>query len=79
MTIDLCPADDHEILDRLQTALADLSFVADDSWHDTPIGLGLTRFRRGTQELTVFRDAWLVDLAADEAVVEEVLAALQPR
>ena len=76
---EICAADEHECIDRLQVVLGELGFVADDTWHDSPLGVGLTRFRRGSAELTVFRDAWLVDVAGDDILVNELLAALQGR
>ena len=75
--VDLCAADDYESIDRVQAAIGELGYVADDSWHDSPLGVGLTRFRRGAAELTVFRDAWLLDVAGPEPLVNELLEALQ--
>lgn len=76
---DVCAADDYECLDRLRAALAELGGVADDNWHDTPLGVGLTRFRFGERELTVFKDAWLVDIAGPADIVDDILAALSGR
>lgn len=73
---DICASDDADAIDRLRTALGELGWVADDTWHDSPLGVGLTRFRRGPDELTVFIDAWLADVAGPEPVVREVLEAL---
>ncbi len=75
--VDLCAADDHETIDRVQAVIGELGYVADDTWHDSPLGVGLTRFRRGAAELTVFRDAWLVDVAGAEPYVNELLEALR--
>ena len=77
--IDVCASDDFEGIDRLQTVLAELGWVADDTWHDTPLGVGLTRFRRGEDEITVYRDAWMVDLAGPEAAVNRVVERLSGR
>ena len=77
--VEICRADDHESIDRLQAVLGELGYVADDSWHDSPLGVGLTRFRRGEVELTVFRDAWIVDVAGDDGSVNALLATLQGR
>jgi len=74
---DICIAEDYETMDRLQAVLAGLGIVADDSWHDSSLGLGLTRFRKGAQELSVFRDAWVVDIAGPDDLVNEVLTALR--
>jgi hypothetical protein len=70
--IDVCASDDFDTIARLQAVLGELGWVADDTWHDSPLGVGLTRFRRGADELTVYRDAWVVDLAASEAAVNQV-------
>jgi hypothetical protein len=73
---DICASDDFEALARLQAALAAVGVVADDAWHDSPLGTGLTRFRKGDSELTVFKDAWVVDLAGPDELVSEVLRAM---
>jgi hypothetical protein len=70
--VEVCASDDFETIDRLQAVLAELGWVADDTWHDSPLGVGLTRFRNGADEVTVFRDAWVVDLAGPEGVVNRV-------
>jgi hypothetical protein len=74
---DICSAEDYETMDRLQAVLAGLGIVADDSWHDSSFGLGLTRYRKGEREISVFRDAWVVDIAGPDDLVNEVLAALR--
>jgi hypothetical protein len=76
---DICASDDHETIARLQAIIAELGGVADDNWHDSPIGTGLTRFRFGDRELTVFKDAWVVDVAGPEALVNDIVAALASR
>ncbi len=70
--IDVCASDDFDTIARLQAVLGELGWVADDTWHDSPLGVGLTRFRNGADEVTVFRDAWVVDLAGPEGVVNRV-------
>ena len=76
---DICSSEDDESIERLLRALSELGLVADDSWHESSLGVGLQTFRRGAEELTVFRDAWLVDVAGSEKLVNELLAALQGR
>ena len=76
-SIDICASDDFDAIARLQAALVAVGVVADDTWHDSPLGTGLTRFRKGDAELTVFKDAWVVDLAGPEALVNEVLRAME--
>ena len=74
---DICASDDFDAIARLQAALVAVGVVADDTWHDSPLGTGLQTFRRGGEELTVFKDAWAVDLAGPEALVNEVLRAME--
>lgn len=74
---DICAADDFDTQAKLVEVLRDLGFVADDTWHDDPtFGVGLTRYRLGGQELTVFKDAWVVDVAGSDELVNAVLRAL---
>ncbi|OWK35955.1 hypothetical protein [Fimbriiglobus ruber] len=73
---DVCSSDDHETIARLQAVLREQGVVADDTWHDSPLGVGLQRFRCGKDELTVFVDAWMVDIAGPKELVDRVLAAL---
>ena len=73
---DVCASDDFDGVARLQAVLAELGIVADDTWHDSPLGTGLHRYRCGADELTVFADAWSVDIAGPDALVRRVLAAL---
>ena len=77
--IDVCASDDYETIARLQAVLGELGWVADDTWHDSPLGVGLTRFRNDADELTIFRDAWVVDLAGSEAAVNQVVERLAGR
>ena len=76
---DICASDDHETLARLQAVLGELGGVADDTWHDSPLGTGLSRFRFGPDEVTVFADAWAVDVAGPDPLVNRILAALGGR
>ena len=73
---DICAGDDFEGIERLQAVLAELGWVADDTWHDSPLGVGLMKFRRGGDELSVFRDVWLVDVAGPADAVRDVLRAM---
>lgn len=72
MRVILARSDDAVAIDRLQSALSELGWLPDDTWHDTPLGTGLTRFRRGTQELTVYIDAWDVDAVGEESALQEL-------
>jgi hypothetical protein len=76
---DICASDDYDSIARLQAVIAELGGVADDNWHDSPIGTGLTRFRFGPEELTVFADAWSLDIAGPDRLVNDILAAFAGR
>ena len=73
---DLCAANDDDGIDRLQAALRDRGFLGDTDNLDSALGVGLSRFRRGPDELTVFIDAWMVDIAGPDELVREVVEAL---
>jgi hypothetical protein len=74
---DISAADDHDTQAKLVESLRALGFVADDTWHDDPtFGIGVTRYRLGEAELTVFKDAWVVDVAGPDELVNRVLAAM---
>ena len=73
---DICGADDDDGIDRLQAALRDRGFLGNTDNHDSALGVGLSHFRRGPDEVTVFIDAWLVDLAGPDELVREVVEAL---
>jgi hypothetical protein len=71
---DVCRADDYDTQERLIGVLRSMAFVADDTWHDEPsFGLGVSRYQKEGIELTVFRDAWMVDIAGAAEIVNEVL------
>ncbi len=71
---DICRADDYATQERLLAVLRKLAFVADDTWHDEPsFGLGVSRYQKHDAELTVFRDAWMVDIAGPTEIVNIVL------
>ena len=71
---DVCRADDYATQERLIGILRSMAFVADDTWHDElNFGLGVSRYRKEEIELTLFRDAWMVDIAGPTEIVHEVL------
>ncbi len=74
--VDICDREDHETIARLSDVIADLGGRPDDDWHESSLGVGLQRFRFGSEELTVFADAWWVDLAGPDELVQQVLAGL---
>ena len=74
--IDLCHSGDEDTKARLLEVIAELGGRADGDCHQSPIGVGLQTFHLGADELTVYADAWGVDVAGPEPVVRRVLAAM---
>lgn len=70
---------DSDILVELVMAIEELygSLINDDG--RTLPGTGLNRFRLPDGEVTVFIDAWEIDLVGPEELVEQILAALRHR
>jgi hypothetical protein len=72
LRVDLCSAGDDEALSRLLEVVAELGGVVDGG----EFGVGVSRIFVGGGELTVYQDAWGVDLAGPEPLVRRVLAAM---
>ena len=77
--VDICASDDHAAVARLLEAIAALGGMSADGWAETPLGTGLNRFLFPAGELTVFKDAWAVDVAGPAELVQQLLAALADR
>ena len=75
--VDLCASDDELTLVELVMAIEELGGIAVDGDGSRVPGTGLNRYRFPTGELTVFMDAWSVDLAGPEKLVNDILAALK--
>jgi hypothetical protein len=73
--VEICPSDDETVIQRLLVALQAAGAMYDD-FIDGSLGVGLSRFRIGEQVLTVFRDAWLVDLEGPDDLVKRVVEIL---
>jgi hypothetical protein len=73
--VDLGPADDDNLRERLLTVLIDLGFSHEDQ-DAIEIGLGATMFQRRGEAVSVYRDAWRIDLHGSEDVVQVILAHL---
>ena len=74
--VEIAAADDHAGRDQLQLVLSRLGYLGNSDELDVEIGSGLSRFRRGEVEVTVFADAWVVDLVAPPDAMREILATL---
>ena len=77
--VDLCAADDYETRELLVTVIAELGGWVEDLVHESALGVGLHRFQLPAGEVTVFVDAWAVDLAGPNDLVQQILAAMSER
>jgi hypothetical protein len=71
MRADICASDDYETRERLLAAIRELGGVYEGDGE--PLGVGLHRFRVGFETLTMFVDAWTVDLEGRDQLVRQVL------
>ena len=71
MRADICASDDYDTRDRLLAALGELGGAPDGD--SEALGVGLHRFRFPAGELSVFIDAWSVDIEGPDALVRQVL------
>jgi hypothetical protein len=71
MRADICASDDYETRQRLLSALAEVGAANEGDWE--ALGVGLHRFRVGFEALTVFIDAWQVDIEGPDELVRQVL------
>jgi hypothetical protein len=74
MRVDVCSSDDYETIDRLLRAISSLGGRLEGEGGD--IGLGLHRFQLPQGEITVFVDAFVVDLAGSDELVQRIIDAL---
>jgi hypothetical protein len=78
--IDICHSDDPACVCKLLRVLGQLGgHPADDAPPpgDEPcLGAGAHRYHVGPDELTVYKDAWGVDVAGPEPLVRKVLAGM---
>ncbi|MDY3563575.1 hypothetical protein R5W23_005189 [Gemmata sp. JC673] len=71
MRADICASDDYATRDRLLAAIYELGGSPEG---DTEaLGVGLHRYRFPAGELTVFADAWLVDVEGPDQLVRDLL------
>lgn len=75
MRADICASDDYDTRDRLLAALGEIGAAHEGDW-DSSLGVGLHRFRIGAEVLTIFIDAWSVDIEGPDDLVQRVLAEL---
>ena len=74
--VDVCSRDDYETTERLLEVIAGLGGQGTEGADELALGTGVSRFRFGADEVTVFADAWGVDLAGPDKLVNDILAAL---
>lgn len=77
MRVDICSREDMDTQAVLLQALADVGAVSDQgAVPDLPLGQGLHRFIAPDGVLTVFADAWGVDLEGPDDLVQRVQMAM---
>ena len=76
MRADICASDDYETRERLAVALGVLGAAPEEDGEGS-LGTGLHRFRVGFELLTIFIDAWTVDIEGPDELVQRVLAELE--
>ena len=74
MRVDVCSSDDYDTIDRLLRAISSIGGRLEGDGGE--IGLGLHRFQVPEGEITVFVDAFLVDLAGSDKLVRRIMDAL---
>ena len=74
MRTDICAREDIEAQTALLVALGSVGASPEDDLPDVPLPTGLLRFRAGHEVLTVFSDAWGVDLEGPDELVKHVVA-----
>ena len=80
MRTDICAREDETTQTALLEALASVGAAPeDDSLMEVPFPTGLSRFRVGFEQLTVFADTWTVDLEGPDALVQQVLQLISGR
>jgi hypothetical protein len=77
MRVDICSREDMDTQAVLLQALAEIGAIPDQgAILDLPLGQGLHRFIAPEGVLTVFADAWGVDLEGPDALVQRVQMAM---
>jgi hypothetical protein len=77
MRADICAREDLEAQSALLEALGTIGATPeDDVALEVPLPTGLLRFRAGNSVLTLFGDAWGIDLEGPDDLVKRVLAAM---
>ncbi|MFM8272833.1 MAG: hypothetical protein ACKODX_10930 [Gemmata sp.] len=78
MRTDICASDDYDARERLLAALAEVGGASEGD-RESALGVGLNRFTVGPEALTVFVDAWTVDLEGPDELVRQVLQLISTR
>jgi hypothetical protein len=71
MRADICDPSDENAVERFRRAVSRLGAqLGDKEWG---IGVDITRLQIGDQELTVFCDAWSLDIEGPDDLVQKLL------
>ncbi|MDX2168457.1 MAG: hypothetical protein SF182_15390 [Deltaproteobacteria bacterium] len=74
---DICAASDVAAWERFRTVLRELNAQVEEA--DWVLGVDCYRVRVGDQELTVFTDAWYVDIEGPDDLVRHVVRLFERR
>lgn len=75
MRSDICDAADARAIEKFKETLRLLGANLNDEYR--AIGVSAYKFKIGEQELTVFSDAWSMDIEGPEPLVKSVVAEFQ--
>jgi hypothetical protein len=77
MRTDICARDDYPTQAALLEALGRVGAFPDEDFDlEVPLPTGFLQFRAGTEFLTVFSDAWVINLEGPDDLVQRVLDAM---
>ena len=71
MRADICDADDAASVERFRAALTRLGTAS--AGKDWALGVEVYRLRIGDDELTIFSDAWSIDVEGPDPLVQRLL------
>jgi hypothetical protein len=76
MYADICSAQDRVTKERFENVLRSMGAVRIDA-RSSYLGVDLYQFQIGRDVLTVFEDAWSIDVEGPPDVVQRVLSAMR--
>jgi hypothetical protein len=78
MRADICDANDALSVAKFKTVLRELGAELVEQ-HQSALGVDLWQFRCADGNLTVFSDAWFIDIEGPPALVRQITTAMSTR